>query len=421
MKSVRMNSLLAVTLSGIWLATQTARAGGIDLYEISSGDVGLASAGSAAGALDASTLFKNPAGMSLLSGPQLNSSLQVLYGSVNFSGNSKTSAGGNGDNAVGALPGASLFITIPVTEKLTVGFGTFSYFGLAEDYGNTWAGRYYMQKSTLLGMSLMPAASFKVNDWLSIGGGLNAMFGYLDGQVAVNNGIGSDGQMKIKDDVWGFGGNGGILIQPREGTRVGVDYNSQVKFNFSDQPSFTGLGPGLGALLKNPPTLDLGMTVPQTVMLGVYQDINTNWAVMADVGWQNWSQFSEVSIGVNSSAPGNSKDLTSNLHFNDTWHGAIGVDYKYSPEWRFTGGFAYDTSAVNDANRSVALPVGQAYRFGLGAFYKISQTVDLGAAYEFLWTGDMSVNQSSPIRGTVSGSYNDVFFSFFSLNLNWRF
>ena len=359
--------------------------------------------------------------MSLLDGPQLNSSLQVLYGSAKFSGNSQTSAGGNGNNAIGALPGASLFITFPVTEKLTVGLGTFSYFGLSENYGNDWAGRYYIQKGTLLGLSLMPAASFKVNDWLSIGGGLNAMFGYLDGQVAVNNVIGSDGQMKIKDNVWGFGGNGGIMIQPVEGTRIGVDYLSQVDLNFSDQPSFTGLGPGLGAILKNPPTLDLGMTVPQSVMVGIYQDINTNWAVMADVGWQDWSQFSEVSIGVNTANPANSKDLTSNLHFNDTWHGAIGVDYKYSPDWRFTGGFAYDTSAVNEAQRSVVLPVGQAYRFGLGAFWKMSQTVDLGAAYEFLWTGDISVNQDSAYRGTVSGSYNDVFFSFFSVNLNWRF
>jgi long-chain fatty acid transport protein len=423
MKSAKIISLVSVALAGCFFAPEAARAGGIDLYEISTADVGLASAGSAAAAQDASTLFKNPAGMSMLSGPQLNSSLQVLYGSVNFSGNSKTSPGGNGDNAVGALPGASLFLTIPVTEKLTVGFGSFSYFGLAENYGNSWAGRYYLQKGTLLGMSLMPAASFKVNDWLSIGGGLNAMFGYLDGQVAVNNLIGSDGQMKIKNQVWGFGGNGGILIQPVEGTRIGVDYNSQVDLNFSDKPSFSGLGPGLGILLKNPPTLDLGMTVPQSVMVGVYQDINTNWAVMADVGWQDWSQFSEVSIGVNTANPANSKDLTSNLHFNDTWHGAIGAEYKYSPDWRFTGGFAYDTSAVNDANRSPVLPVGQAYRFGLGAFYKISQTVDLGAAYEFLWTGDLSVNQTSAknYRGTVSGSYNDVFFSFFSLNLNWRF
>ena len=146
----------------------------------------------------------------------------------------------------------------------------------------------------------MPAASFKVNDWLSIGGGLNAMYGYLDGQVAVNNLIGPDGQMKINNHQWGFGGNAGIMIQPQPGTRIGVNYLSQVDLNFSAKPGFTGLGPGLSVLLANPPQLNMGMTVPQSVMVGIYQELNDKWALLADVGWQNWSQFGEVAIGIDS-------------------------------------------------------------------------------------------------------------------------
>jgi long-chain fatty acid transport protein len=426
MKPTEVLKLTALVLASGTLMNQSAQAGGISLYEISTGDVGLASAGYAAGAQDASTLFKNPAGMSRLEGGQLNSSLQLLYGSVQFSKNSQTStSGGNGDNAIGALPGASLFITYPVTEKLTVGFGTFSYFGLAEDYGNNWAGRYYVQKSTLLGLSFMPAASFKVNEWLAIGGGLNAMYGYLDTEVAVNNLAPNyaDGQLKLKDHVWGFGGNAGILIQPQEGTRIGVNYLSQVDLNFNAKPGFTGLGPALGALLASPPTLDLGMTVPQSVMVGVYQDLNAKWAVMADVGWQNWSRFGEVAVGVNNGSPSGSKDLTTQLHFNDTWHGALGVQYQYSEQWRFTSGVAYDTSAVSDKNRTVTLPLAEAYRYGLGAFYKLNKSVDLGAAYELAWSGDMPVSQGAPAtsRGEVSGTFNNAFFSFFSLNLNWHF
>jgi long-chain fatty acid transport protein len=80
-----------------------------------------------------------------------------------------------------------------------------------------------------------------------------------------------------------------------------------------------------------------------------------------------------------------------------------------------------DRSAVNDANCSVALPVGQSYRYGIGAVYKVSQTVDLGAAYELARAGNLPVNQSTDYRDAVSGIYNNAFFSFFSLNLNWRF
>jgi len=326
---------------------------------------------------------------------------------------------------VGALPGASLFITYPVTKKLTVGFGTFSYFGLALDYGDTWAGRYFVQKASILGMSLMPAASLKVNDWLSVGGGLNAMYGVLDAQTAVNNLLPNipDGQMKVNNHTWGYGGNAGIMLQPQEGTRIGINYLSQVDLNFNAKPGFTGLGPGLGAVLQNPPVLDLGVSVPQSVMVGVYQDINTNWAVMADVGWQQWSKFGEVAVGLNTANPANSKDFTTQLNYDDTWHGALGAQYRASEQWRFTGGFAYDTSAVSDANRTVVLPMGATYRMGLGAFWKVSRSVDLGAAYELAWSGNLPVTQGTPgsYRGSLSGSFNNTCFSFFSLNLNWRF
>lgn len=61
------------------------RASGLQLYEIATPDVGLASAGWAARAQDASTLFKNPAGMSLLDGATLQTGLQLTYGDVAFS------------------------------------------------------------------------------------------------------------------------------------------------------------------------------------------------------------------------------------------------------------------------------------------------------------------------------------------------
>jgi long-chain fatty acid transport protein len=411
-------TVLATTL-GAW-APSSAPAGGIDLYEVSTADVGLASAGYAAGAQDASTVFKNPAGMSRLNGAQLESGLQLLYGNVKFSANSRTTtSGGNGNNAVGALPAANLFVTFPVTPKLTMGFGSFSYFGLSENYGDGWAGRYYVQNGTLLGLSLMPAASYQVTEWLAIGGALNAMYGYLDTQVAINTLGPGDGQMTLKDEAWGFGGNAGILIQPREGTRIGANYLSQVDLNFSAKPNFSHLGPiGSLPLFQNPPQLNLGMTVPQAVMVGLYQELNDKWALLADVGWQNWSKFGEVSIGYDTANPGS---LTAQLHYNDTWHGAIGAQYKASEQWRLTAGFAYDTSAVDDANRTVTLPMGATYRYGLGAFWKVSQAVDLGAAYELAWVGDMPVTQSSTYRGTVSGSFNDAYFMFFSLGLNWRF
>lgn len=421
MKRTTTLTLIGSALASGAVLPLSTQAGGIVLYEIATPDVGLASAGYAARADDASTLFKNPAGMSRLQEPQIQGGLQALYGSVAFSPDADTSARlgtGDGGNAVGWLPGGSLFVVAPLGEKWRVGLGTLSYFGLAEDYGENWVGRYYVQKSALLGMSVMPSVSYKATDWLSIGAGLNAMYGFLDTDMAVNNVVGPDGQMSLKDSTWGFGANVGVMIQATKRMRLGVTYLSPVDLDFKDTPSFTGLGPGLSAILANPRQLDLGATVPQSAMLSAYHDLNDKWALLADFGWQDWSQFGYVDAGVEGGAA-----TTFKLEFQDTWHGALGAQFRASEKWLLSGGAALDTSAVESKNRTVTLPMGQTWRFGLGAQYQLSRAITVGAAYTFMWAGDMSVDQGTDLslRGRVSGAYENAWFSVAALNLTWKF
>jgi long-chain fatty acid transport protein len=421
MKHTTKLTIIGSALACGAILPQSSQAGGIQLYEIATPDVGLASAGYAARALDASTVFKNPAGLSLLPGSQFQGGLQLTYGSVNFSRDGSTSrwlGDNNGGNAIGALPAAGLFFSQQLSDRVAVGFGTFSYFGLAEKFDDNWVGRYYAQKNVLLGMSLMPAVSFKATEWLYIGAGLNAMYGYMDSEVAIRTGAPGDGLMELKDETWGFGANAGVMIEPRPGTRFGVTYLSPVKLDFQATPAFSNLGPLGGAIFANPSQLDLGLTVPQSVMLSGYHELSRKWAILANVGWQNWSQFGKVDVGVDSANP---SSLTKNLNYDDTWHGAIGAQYRASEKWLLSTGFAYDSSAVSDANRTLSLPMGQAYRLGLGAQWQVSKAISLGAGYEFMWAGDMPVTQDSAYRGRVSGGFNDSWFSFFDLNLTWKF
>jgi long-chain fatty acid transport protein len=216
-----------------------------------------------------------------------------------------------------------------------------------------------------------------------------------------------------------------VLVEPWTGTRFGLTYLSEVNLDFSATPQFSGLGPGLALALRNSGLLtgsmDLGMTVPQMVMFSAYHDLNEKWAVMGNLGWQNWSRFGKVDVQVNSSNPAS---LTVNSNYNDTWHVALGAQYRYSPKWTFSGGIAYDSSAVDDANRSVSVPMGQTWGFALGAQYAISPSLTLGAAYEFAWLGNMPVNQvrgTGPFANTVAGEFGNSSFSFFALNLKWTY
>ncbi len=425
MNQKKRNRLLKSTLACGALLPLSAAAGGIDLYEIGTPDVGLGSAGYAARVQDASVVFRNPGGMGFLEGPQLQAGVQLTYGSVQFSptGNTSQRLGtSDGGNSIGPLPAGGLFVAVPVAEKVSVGFAGLSYFGLMTDYSDNWVGRYYVQKGALVGMSLLPTVSVKPTEWLSVGAGLNAMYGYFKTDVAVNNldPLIGDGQMTLKDETWGFGANVGVMVEPVKGTRVGVTYLSPVKLDFKDSPSFSNLGSVLSAVLQNPAQIDLGTKVPQSVMLSARHELNDRWALMADFGWQNWSQFGDVEVGIET---GGGVSRTVNANYQDTWHGALGAEYKAAEQWTFTGGAAYDSSAVDSAHRTVTIPMGQSWRFGVGARYQLKETMTVGLAYEFLWAGNMSVDQGSDasLRGRVAGSFNDAWFSFASLNLNWKF
>ena len=51
----------------------------------------------------------------------------------------------------------------------------------------------------------------------------------------------------------------------------------------------------------------------------------------------------------------------------------------------------------------------------------MSKAVNLGAAYEFMWAGNMPVTQDSAYRGQRLGRFNNSLVLFFDLNLTWKF
>jgi long-subunit fatty acid transport protein len=119
---------LTLIASALWLGMLCggqAIAGGLLLYEVGTADVGLASAGWAARAQDASTVLTNPAGMTRLEGSQVLLGAQALYGDYGFSIGSGTSSGlgaGDGGNPIGWFPGGSAFLSYSISPDLKLGF-----------------------------------------------------------------------------------------------------------------------------------------------------------------------------------------------------------------------------------------------------------------------------------------------------------
>jgi long-chain fatty acid transport protein len=351
----------------------------------------------------------------------------ALYGDCEFTSNALTTVDGNdGGVSVGWFPNGGLYYAHTVSDRVSLGLASVGNFGLTSGYDDGWVGRYYIESSTLLGISLLPSVGFRVNPKLSLGVSLNAMYGILENDVAVNPlaPTAADGELSLSTTDLAFGGNAGVLWEPSAKTRVGATYTSPVEFDFSDVPEFSSLTPALQAALQAAGLLDaeltMKMTVPQTVMASFYADLGEKWALVGDLGWQDWSAFGGVNVQVATDPP---TGLSTQLPYKDTWRGALGAKRRLSGTWMLSGGVAYDTEIVTDEDRSVALPAGAVWRYAIGAQHNLNEKFDLGFGYTLMSCGDLPVDQGSApsLTGRVAGAYESVLFHVFSLQAHWMF
>lgn len=401
---------VAVALAWAFAATQ-ARAGGLGIYEVGSTDLGTASAGRAALAEDASTAWGNPAGMTRLEGSQVLFGLQPIIVTVEFDpGGRTTTPGTDGGNAGGFLPVGGIYGVYSILPELKVGASLNSYVGGSLNYDDNWVGRYYTTEADLLTFNFNPVIAYRVLPWLSLGAGFSVQWAQVTSESAINNVVDQlpDGRLKYEDNNFGFGGNCGALFEIDDRYRVGITYRSQVDQSFDDVPSFAQVGPILQTALGNAGVLGhnlgLDVTIPQEVMLSGFGQVTDDLALMANFGWQHWSQFGQYSVSLASVPP---RALAVDANFDDTFHGAVGAHYRLGAPTLLQLGFAYDSSAVSESHRGPAVPVDQQLRFAAGVLYDITDDYRLSFGYEFVSLGSAPINTTrGPLAGTLQGDFS---------------
>lgn len=391
---------IAILCSGLLLTSLT-HASALYFYEIGTEDTALAGAGQAARAGDASTIVTNPAGMTRLPDHMVTGGLQALGGDINYQldDSSQRSPG----NVLDVMPNASGFYSQKINDDLYAGIGLYGNYGLGVDFGN-WEGDRLIKKSALLAMTLSPSLAYKLSDRVSVGASANINYGFLS---LTRNVDGAD--EKQKDHDWAMSYRLGLLMQLTDQTRAGVTWNSETKYDFSIDGK---------ARFPNLPNVqyDLPLTAqvyaPQQIMLSLVHDINKQWSVMGDLGWQDWSRFGAPQVTV----VGQPLDKSSRMK--DTWHTALGVQYRPTDVWRLNAGVAFDSTPYKDqGNVAMTIPTGDEWRFATGAQYQLTQASNIGFAVEYLHM-QSSKTQTPEI---LKGSYDHPYLWFASVNYSYQF
>ena len=384
----------------IFSAPIAAQAAGFALIEQSASGMGNAFAGGGAVAEDASTIFFNPAGMTYIEGTQLVGAIHLIKPTVEFNGSISGTgkAGGDGGDAGDLSFVPNFYYKRDLTDSVKFGLGVNAPFGLKTEYDSTWKGRFQAIKSEVKTININPAIAFKLNDQLSVGAGISAMWAQAELTRALNLGAGGETTVKIKGDDWGFGFNLGAIYQATTDTRFSIAYRSKVNQHLKGESSSPS--PFTAALNTN---VTAAIALPETFSVSTFSQLNDTWDLMGDVTWTRWSQFKELRIDFANAVP----DSVTAENWSNTLRYSIGANYHYSDDIKFRAGLAYDEEAISDQFRTARIPGNDRKWVSLGANWKVSPSSSIDVGYAHLFISDASINKNEGAgNGTLTGTYD---------------
>jgi long-chain fatty acid transport protein len=425
-------AILAAAVSSV-LGTQEAAASGFAIRENSAEALGTAFAGNASSADFLSTIFNNPAGMTHFTGDRAQADASLILPSLRFEGTATqqcaitcptptpVSGEGSGNAGQAAFVPAG-YILHSFSPDLKIGFALTVPFGLETKYPDDWVGRFFGIKSELKTIDLNPNVAYRINPWLSVGAGFSAQYMSADLTNALDFSNPRhipfpDGLARVHGSDWGFGGNAGVLLEPLDGTAIGVTYRSRVDHKISGSLDVTT---PLGTSSRS---ATAAVTTPDSVDLSVTQKITDKLHIAADLQWTNWSVFQNLTVRTSSGVASSTPE-----HFRNTWFASVGGTYNWDDHWTFRAGVAFDQTPVTDAFRTVRLPDSNRYWLAFGAGYKFSDgfSVDVGVSHIFMPDGSLNSSVNSTTVGffgtvdKIKGKYSNMI-DLISLQTRFRF
>ncbi|WP_245987896.1 OmpP1/FadL family transporter [Sphingobium fluviale] len=400
-----------------------ARAGGFMLQEQSQLEIGRAFSGGAAAADDPSTIFYNPAGMTELPGIQIATGATALFidshqrdlGSTitrttsvplgpfpTFSSPIPISGGNGGNPFAPVVPVPTTYASAQIGQsRLWLGFGLSAPFGLKLRYAPDFVGRYNSTYSNMLTLNAQPSFAWRVNNSLSIGGGLDIQYAdvTLEGAMPSAAAGGSDTKAKLSGDDIALGWNAGVLLKLDGGLRIGLHYRSQVKHDLKGKSELSGFSGALSGLNGSTP-IRSPLTLPGSITASISFPLDSKTRFMATGRHYNWSVFDKLRV-VFPDGTVSAKDY----QYRDSWSLSAGLEHVRSDRLTLRAGAMFDRTPTNPAFLSTRVPDGDRSWLSTGLSYRLSPHLTLNASYAHVFIEKQTLVRTESFFGPVAVDY----------------
>jgi long-chain fatty acid transport protein len=415
---------------GCLAISASAFAAGFSIFEQGAKASGMAGA-FAATADDPSAIFYNPAGIAQ------QREMTVLAGAtfINFTNeftgdpNSLYTAGAEGKYNRHTFVPPNTYAILPIGDNLTIGFGTFSAWGLRTDWADPWAGRAISKDADLRTLSFEPAVAWQTTDGrFAVGGGVEYRRGRVflsantlalnpfTGRVTdvANTRLASD----YGDDI---GWNVGVLFKPSDRFRFGASYRSEMDMDLEGEADITQISTGnaqLDAIIASqlPPDQPISTTLPYpaVAIAGVAFSPNDRVDIEFDISHMTWSRFEALTVAFETTP---ARGFTRPQNWDDSSAYRLGSNIEATPDWDVRLGVVYDENPQPVEAVSALLPDSDRIGFTFGAGWHQGPWIVDGSAM-ILHFKDRSTEGRNP-EG-FDGTY-ETDAVLWSINFGYRF
>lgn len=402
-------------------ATQT-YAAGFQLSEQSAIQMGRAMAGAGVVGDDLSAVHYNPAGMTLLSGTRMQATGTWVAVNLDYEGDSGQSENGRLKGQI--IPAG--FITHQINDSLWAGLGLTVPYGMGTEFGEGWEGRKRGTESMILTFDINPNLAWKVNEKLSVGGGVSLQYAKAElGSSRIVSENGHTINSNVKGDSWAWGWNVGVMFQPVETVRLGLAYRSHIAHNADGHTTLSNVpnallnpyAPGVSNLRSD---MEVRIKTPDTVTLSATWEATDALRLSGTARWSKWSNFRSLNVQNLDLAGTKLGTTVVENNWDDTWFFSVGADYKLNGQWTVRGGVAYDQGPVENQYRMAVIPDTDRVWFSGGASYKYTDnlTFDFGATY-IKGVGDTDLYDK--VGGKKIGEFKSLDSYIFSAQMQYLF
>jgi long-chain fatty acid transport protein len=380
----------ALVVTACLLATRPCLASAFLIYEVSGEGIGRASAVSA-DVNEPAAVWYNPASLVYMDRVNASATGVFITSKTTF-----TPAGGgaatSSDRGNSILP--AVFANAHLSDRVAVGIGAFSTFGISIRWPDDWVGREAAIHASLETLTLNPVVAVRLHPQVSVAAGVDAVRSVVDLTNGLPPLIGGD--VRLAAGTWGYGFNvaGLYKIKP-DRLHVALTYRSRVKLDFSGRANFSPANPDFLPVLPAQ-SATASIKLPDIITVGFMGRPRSDLALTFDANVVLWSTLDRIDIGFQSAAP---RALVPKGQNTFTLRG--GVDWAVPARWsglHLRGGLIYDNAAIPSTNLAPSLPDGNRIDVALGVGCSRGHfRADLGYLLVYFLPADSTTGQEGPV------------------------